>query len=191
MRGPARSLALLATALAALIAAAPAGAESPPGAPVNVLRIAPGGIAGRFVVPPTVRAGESLEVVNETDPKKVGPHSLSLVAESALPRTAQARKSCFAPGRLCERVARWHRLDFETGKVGTPLVDVGPKGWSTMGSATKKGDSWFTEKRDESIVRPISAEPQTLHFFCLIHPWMQGETEVLPSPTVSGPTTSR
>jgi hypothetical protein len=165
-------------------ASASAAVEEPPaGAKTNVLRIAAGGIAGRFLAPPTVRAGEYLEVVNETDPKKVGPHTISLVDERALPRTAKARQACFAPGHLCDAIARWHRLDFKTGKVGTDLVDVGPEGWSTMGAVKKKGDSWFTDRLGERVVQQVTAQPRNLYFVCLVHPWMQGKTKVLPAGT--------
>jgi hypothetical protein len=184
MMRPVRSLALAATVLVALVLAIPAAsgaAEEPsPGATVNVLRIAPNSVTGRFVAPPSVRVGEYLEVVNETDPRRVGPHSVTLVAKGSLPRTPKARRSCFAPKHLCDAIARWHRLDFRTGRVGLDLVDVGSPGWSTAGSTKKKGDSWFTDKLGESSVQQVTAKPQELYFFCLIHPWMQGRTKVLP-----------
>jgi hypothetical protein len=41
----------------------------------------------RFEAPKTIVNGEDLEIVNQTNPHKVGPHTFSLVTKSSLPKT--------------------------------------------------------------------------------------------------------
>ena len=67
-------------------------------------------------------------------------------------------------------------------------VEVGLEGWDTLGSLTKKGDSWFTgEKPKTSIVQQVSAAAgTTIYFMCAIHPWMHGSIEVV-APAVGVP----
>jgi len=138
----------------------------------------------RFVAPKTIVAGENLTVLNTTNPKKVGPHTFSLVAKSEIPKTAKERKLCFTKGHICKAIAGWHGVK-GNGPVKVNPVEVGPVGWSTLGSLTEKGDSWFTGvKPNASITQPVSAEtaagPTTIYFMCAIHPWMHGSIEVLP-----------
>ena len=137
----------------------------------------------RFEAPKTIVNGEDLEIVNQTNPHKVGPHTFSLVTKSSLPRTAKARQLCFTPKHICKAIAAWHGVK-GNGPVKTNPV-IGPNGWSTLGSLTKKGDSWFTgEKPGTSIVEPTafdtSAGATRIYFLCAIHPWMQGTINVLP-----------
>jgi plastocyanin len=136
-----------------------------------------------FVAPETVHQGDSLKILNETDPKKVGPHTFSLVTEATLPKTPKAAKSCFTPKHICLSIAEWHGFNPKTEKITINPVEAGPKGWSTMGNNSKKGDSWFTgeKKTGTSNTQLVSAQPGTLHFICAIHPEMQGEITVLPA----------
>jgi hypothetical protein len=120
-------------------------------------------------------------VVNDTDPKKVGPHTFSLVTLPTLPKTPKATKGCFAPKHICLSIAKWHGFNPKTGKISINPVEAGPEGWSTMGNNSKKGDSWYTEKKGESFSQQVTAEPGTLYFICAIHPGMQGRTTVLPA----------
>ena len=62
----------------------------------------------RFVAPKTIVAGEELEVLNETNPKQVGPHTFSLVTKGSIPKTPKARKNCFTPKHICMAIANWH-----------------------------------------------------------------------------------
>jgi plastocyanin len=135
----------------------------------------------KFVAPATVPQGASLTVVNETDPKKVGPHTFSLVTQGSLPKTPGARKSCFTPKHICMSIAKWHGFSPKTEKITINPVEAGPEGWSTSGSNTETGDSWFTgeKKKGTSLTQQVTAEPGALYFVCAIHPWMQGKTTVL------------
>lgn len=136
-----------------------------------------------FEAPKTIVNGEELAVVNTTNPHKVGPHTFSLVTKGSLPKTAKARQLCFTPKHICKAIATWHGVKGNGPVKKNPVI--GPNGWSTLGSVTKTGDSWFTgEKPGTSIVEPTafdtSAGATRIYFLCAIHPWMQGTINVLP-----------
>jgi hypothetical protein len=137
----------------------------------------------RFEAPKTLINGEELEVVNQTNPHKVGPHTFSLVTKGSLPKTPKARQLCFTPKHICKAIATWHGVKGNGPVKKNPVI--GPSGWSTLGSLTKTGDSWFTtEKPGTSFAAPTafdtSVGPQRIYFLCAVHPWMQGTINVLP-----------
>jgi hypothetical protein len=135
----------------------------------------------RFEGPETIVSGEELTVLNQSNPRKVGPHTFSLVTKGSIPKTKKARQLCFTPKHICRAIAGWHGVK-GNGPVKVNPVDVGAEGWDTEGSVTKKGDSWFTgEKPGTSIVEKVTAEAgTTLHYFCAVHPWMHGSVDVTP-----------
>jgi hypothetical protein len=138
----------------------------------------------RFVAPKTVTAGEELKVLNQSDPRKFGPHTFSLVTKGSLPKTPNARKLCFAKGHICRSIARWHGVK-GNGPVKDNPAEAGLPGWDTLGNNSREGDSWFTgNKPGTSITQTVTADvtggPTRLYFLCAIHPWMQGSTEVVP-----------
>jgi hypothetical protein len=138
-----------------------------------------------FVAPESVHAGEELEIVNETNPKKVGPHTFSMVTKGSIPKTAKARQVCFTPNHICKAIAGWHGVKGEGPPTKNPAT-AGPEGWSTMGSLHKKGDSWFTGTKpkasfSQKVTVNATAGPQTIYFMCAIHPWMHGKITVLPA----------
>jgi hypothetical protein len=136
-----------------------------------------------FEGPKTVTQGDTLKIVNSTNPKQVGPHTFSLATKAVLPKTPKARQSCFTPKHICLSIAKWHGFDPKTEEISVNPAKAGPAGWSTMGNNSKKGDSWFTEKKGESFEQQVSAEPGTLYFLCAVHSWMQGKVEVVaPAP---------
>jgi hypothetical protein len=135
----------------------------------------------RFVGPTTVHQGDDLEIVNETNPKQVGPHTFSLVTKGSLPKTAKARQLCFTPNHICKAIAAWHGVKGQNGPVTKNPAEAGPAGWSTMGSVQKKGDSWYTGIKPKThVVQQVTAEPTTLYYLCAVHPFMQGKVTVLP-----------
>lgn len=177
-----RALALAIPAAAALLVAfgpGLAGAEITPTGVKDVIQIKLVKGDLRFVGPASVHQGDDLEIVNETNPKQVGPHTFSLVTKGSLPKTPKARQLCFTPKHICQAIAAWHGVKGKNGHVTKNPAEAGPAGWSTMGSAQKKGDSWFTgNKPKTSIVQQVTAEPSTLYYVCAVHPWMQGKVEV-------------
>ncbi len=152
--------------------------------PANTVYIKDGKGGLRFEAPKTIIAGQELEVLNQTNPKQVGPHTFSLVTKGSLPKTPNARQNCFTPKHICMSIAQWHGVK-GNGPVKVNPVEVGLEGWDTLGSTSKKGDSWFTgSKPSTSILQKVSAAAGTrIYFMCAIHPWMQGSIEVLPAPT--------
>lgn len=174
----------LAVAIPALAGASPA--ESSAAASTVLIKDGKGGL--KFEAPKTIVAGEELTVLNETNPHQVGPHTFSLVTKGSLPKTPKARQLCFTPKHICMSIAKWHGVK-GNGPVKVNPVEVGTPGWSTMGSLSKTGDSWFTgeSKSGTSITQPVSVDtsagPSRIYFLCAVHPWMQGSINVLPPPT--------
>lgn len=136
----------------------------------------------RFVAPKTVVAGEDLRVLNQTNPRQVGPHTFSLVTRSSLPKTPKARQLCFTKDHICKAIAIWQGARGNGPPTVNP-ADAGVAGWDTEGSLTRRGDSWFTgSKPRTSIVQQVTAAGgTTLHFLCAVHPFMQGSIKVLPT----------
>jgi plastocyanin len=176
-------VAVAATASLMLAAFGPglAGAAVTPTGTTDTIYIKESKGALKFVAPATVRQGDDLKVLNETDPHRVGPHTFSLVTKGSLPKTPNARKRCFTPKHICMSIAKWHGFSPKTEKITINPVEAGPEGWSTLGNNSKEGDSWFTgeKKKGTSYTEQVTAEPGTLYFVCAIHPWMQGKTTVL------------
>jgi hypothetical protein len=139
----------------------------------------------RFVAPKTIIAGEDLAVLNQTNPKQVGPHTFSLVTKGSIPKTPKARQTCFTPKHICKAIATWHGVK-GNGPVKKNPAAAGAEGWDTLGSLTKKGDSWFTgSKPGTSIVQKVTATAgTTIYFVCAIHSFMHGSIEVLPPPSI-------
>jgi hypothetical protein len=133
-----------------------------------------------FDGPATVEKGDKLKVENLTNPRRVGPHTFSLVKKGALPTSKNQIKRC-ASGELpvCLKVFKAHEVDFETFEVGKPDVENGKQGWDAAFGSRKAGDSWYTEKKGEKDTRKVSARSgKTLRFFCVVHPDMQGKIKV-------------
>ncbi|HEY6730553.1 MAG TPA: hypothetical protein VI039_05965 [Solirubrobacterales bacterium] len=187
-----RALALLASAAALVLAVSGSisTAATPTGNTEQItMEFAKGKM--KFAGAKSVTVGDQLEIVNNTNPKQVGPHTFSLVTKGSLPKTPNARKNCFTPKHICLAIAKWHGFNPKTEKITIDPVKAGPEGWSTAGNATgKKGDSWFTEKKGETLSQEVTAEAgSTLYYICAVHPFMQGKVDVvapivpLPTPT--------
>lgn len=173
----------IAVGLTAALALAPALASGADLGAANTVYIKDGKGGLRFEAPKTIVAGQELEVLNQTNPKQVGPHTFSLVTKGSIPKTPKARQTCFTPNHICMSIAKWHGVK-GNGPVKVNPVEVGLEGWDTLGSISKTGDSWFTgSKPNTSITQKVSAAAgTTIYFMCAIHPWMHGSTEVLPAP---------
>jgi hypothetical protein len=190
-RVPLRAVALAAsTAVLVLAGSGLATAATPTGVTQKVdIELTKGKL--KFVGPQSVTIGDQLEIVNDTNPKQVGPHTFSLVTKGSLPKTPKARKNCFTPKHICLAVATWHGFNPKTEQITKNPAKAGPAGWSTAGKATgPKGDSWFTEKKGETFSQEVTAAAgSTLYYLCAVHPWMQGKVNVaapvvpLPAPT--------
>jgi len=127
-----------------------------------------------------VRAGSKLRIRNNTEPQKGGPHTFSLVNRKLVPKTEDEMKACGRDFKgICGEIVDWHEVDLQSGEVGRNPVEVGKEGWNRQGNLKRIGDSWVAEKENQSLSREVSApEGRTLHFFCAIHPEMQGKIRV-------------
>jgi hypothetical protein len=173
----------VAVGLTASLVLAPALASGAGLGPANTVYMKDGKGGLRFEAPKTIASGAELEILNQTNAKRVGPHTFSLVTKGSLPKTPKARQLCFTPHHICKAIADWHGVKGEGPPTKNP-AKAGEEGWDTMGSLTKEGDTWFTgSKPKASIVQKVTAAPgTTIYFMCAIHPWMQGSTQVLPPP---------
>ena len=120
----------------------------------------------------TVSSGATVKLVNKS--KDGAPHSLSLLAKSALPKTIKQVMECAACGPLMGA----HEANPQTGEVKKPLVDAGGAGFDTMGSKTQPGDSIFLAPKATVSFKVTAKKGSKLTFFCAIHPWMQGTITV-------------
>jgi hypothetical protein len=173
-------VALVAVAGASALGAAPTSAQKYDGGPKPItVRATLKGKEPVFTGPSKVERGARLTVLNETKPRKIGPHTFSLVKGSQLPKSRAEQKECGEElSGICGRIAKAHKVDPETFQVGKPDVDVGKKGWDK--SFGKKGDSWYTETEDEKSTRKVTAKVGTkLTFFCAVHPNMQKKVRVV------------
>lgn len=138
----------------------------------------------RFTGGTTIASGGLLRLRNLSDPKTIGPHTLTLVSALVVPRSAKAQKNCFTPGKICLIGAMAHEFNPRTEKIGKALVETGEIGWDKRFTRTAKGDSWYTEKKAEEFTQVVSAKAGTvLKFMCLIHPEMQGNLKVTAAAT--------
>jgi plastocyanin len=135
-----------------------------------------------FSGPETIEPGQTLRIVNNTNPQQIGPHTFSLTQDNIRPKTIGQFKACgkAEPGTACRKVFKAHEVDFEKEKVGKKVADFGKEGWNLMfRKQGSEGDSWFALKENASYEAQVSAKPgKTLTYFCAIHPDMQGEIQV-------------
>ncbi len=129
-------------------------------------------------VPTSIDSGAELDIVNNTNPRDIGPHTFTLVEKSELPKTKDEMKACAKfKDEFCTGIVEDHNVDLKTGDVGKPSLDAGKKGWDT--SYGKKGDSWVALEEGDSQDRVVSAKAGTkLFYLCLVHPEMQGKLKV-------------
>jgi hypothetical protein len=135
-----------------------------------------------FDGPATVNAGDELKIVNNTNPRAVGPHTFSLVRKADLPTSKNQIKACGKKLKgICGAIVRWHDVNVDTGEVGENPVDVGKNGWDQKGSLKRKGDSFVLDRgRGQKFKRPVTAPVgKTLYYICAVHPFMQGKIEVV------------
>jgi len=117
-----------------------------------------------FTGPTSVAQGQTLRIVNNTDPQQVGPHTFTLVKKGRKPYA---------------RIIRAHEVD-QNGNVGRRTVDSGRTGWNRVFTFQHRGDSWYVDEEDKSQTRVVSAAAgRTIRYFCAIHPFMKGQFDVV------------
>lgn len=171
----------VAVAGAGALSAAPTSAQKYSGGPKPItIKAVLKGKTPKYKGPSKVQRGAKLTVLNDSDPRKIGPHTWSLVKKSQLPKSKKEQKDC---GRnlsgVCGRIAKAHKVDLETFEVRRPNVDVGKKkAWDR--SFGRKGDSFYSETEGETHTRKVKAKVGSkLTFFCAVHPEMSKTLKVV------------
>jgi hypothetical protein len=178
--------ALVAAGLALAAAATARAAEPPlptipePTGRTVTIKVVEGGGKLKYVGPTTVAEGDTLEIVNQTNPLKVGPVTFSLVRPGHIPKTRPAQARCFTPGHICWSIAEWQGV----GGDGLPTInpaEAGLPGWDTPGTTTTPGDSWYSgSKPGSSFAQEVTAKaPRRLWFMDAIHPFLRGTIKVV------------
>ena len=118
-----------------------------------------------------VRSGGTITVVNRAAGE--GPHTLTVVNRKDLPRTAKQVNEC----AICQKLGEAHGADPNSEAPPKFLYLENGVGQNTPPDLDQPGDSGVTgEKKGDSISFKVTAKKgTTLHFMCLIHPWMQGK----------------
>jgi plastocyanin len=119
----------------------------------------------------TVKSGATVTVVNKAASQ---PHTVSFVKASQVPKIKKAIDRCGnLQGGVCLALAKAHQAYPQTGDVKVPVVDVGRPG------VDRAGDSFFIAPGAKRLSFKVTAKKgTTLHYLCVIHPWMQGTIKV-------------
>jgi hypothetical protein len=114
----------------------------------------------------TVKSGERLRFVKAENPFLADePHTLTVVRQSDLPRTAEQVFRC----SFCRVIAKRH----EATKPPRRQLNRGPRGLD------RRGDSLLVTAQQPAISARVTAPAgTTLHVMCVVHPWMQARIRV-------------
>ena len=120
-----------------------------------------------------VQSGGTLRVVN-TQPDE-GPHTVSIVRKRDLPTTAAEAFNC----QVCNALGKAHGFPKGEGPPKFEFVENG-EGQKDPADFNKPGDSGITgeNKGDKFEVKVTAPAGKTLHFMCIVHPWMQAKLKV-------------
>ncbi len=122
-----------------------------------------------------VKSGGTLHIVNKAED---GPHSLSVVKKSDLPRTTKQIGQC----KICETIGQQHGADPNSDAPPTFVFvndGIGTNDATQVGF-DKPGDSVFIggEPNASADVKVTAKKGTKLFFMCAIHPWMQAKVIV-------------
>jgi plastocyanin len=131
----------------------------------------------RFNANTTVKSGGTVKVVNK-GAASAGPHTVSLLKASAMPKTLAKAELCFQFKGACGPLAEAHQVDPETGEPKVPVYDAGAEGFDTLGDDKTAGDSVFFAPGQGTSFKVTAKKGSVLPYFCIVHPWMQGKITV-------------
>jgi hypothetical protein len=161
-------------------ASEPASETPPPTGHTARIEVVERGGELRFEGPATVTVGDELEIVNRTEPARIGPVTFSLVRRGYLPKTRAAQQRCFTPGHICWSIAEWQGVHGSGWPTVNP-AEAGAPGWDTPGTTSAPGDSWYSGTRPGGhFAQEVTAAAGTrLWFMDAIHPRLQGTIRVV------------
>jgi plastocyanin len=131
----------------------------------------------RFNARTTVASGGTVKVVNKGS-IAAGPHTVTLLKPSAMPKTLRKAELCFEFKGACSPLAAAHQLDPETMEPKVALYDAGAEGFDTLGDEKTAGDSVFFAPGKGTSFKVTAKAGSVLPYFCAVHPWMQGKITV-------------
>jgi hypothetical protein len=106
-----------------------------------------------------------------------GPHTLTIVRPQDLPKTGAQVNQC----KICEKLGQAHGADPNSeAPPKFPFLENGV-GQTTPPNVDRPGDSALSgpNKGDKVTLKVTAKAGKTLHFMCLIHPWMQAKLKVV------------
>jgi plastocyanin len=125
----------------------------------------------------TAKSGSTVKVVNKGS-VSAGPHTVTLLKPSAMPKTLKKAELCFQMQGACAPLAAAHQLDPETQEPTVPLYNAGAEGFDTLGDEKTAGDSVFFAPGQGTSFKVTAKKGSVLPYFCAVHPWMQGKITV-------------
>jgi len=131
----------------------------------------------RFNAKTTVASGGTIKVVNKGS-AAAGPHTVTLLKPSAMPKTLKQAELCFQFKGACAPLMEAHQIDPETMEPKVPVYNAGAEGFDTLGDAKSAGDSVFFAPGQGTSFKVTAKKGSVLPFFCAVHPWMQGKITV-------------
>jgi plastocyanin len=131
----------------------------------------------RFNRNTTVKSGGTVKIVNK-GAVEAGPHTVSLLKKSALPRTMAEAEPCFEFGGVCGPLVAAHQFNPETMEPGVVEYNAGAAGFDTMGDENTAGDSLYMPPGQGGSIKVTAKKGSKLTYFCAVHPWMQGKITV-------------
>jgi len=158
------------------------GPGSPP--PAAEIRMVLGDTGPDFRGDDFVVTGQELRITNRTNPQVIGPHFFTLVNPDDIPRGVEENRKCEQNKIICGQLVDAHNIRTNPGfDVRRQLAKAGAPGWDTVFTKDSKGDSWFTQEKNETVVQTVSAtgSSTTLKYFCIIHRGMNGKITVNPT----------
>jgi hypothetical protein len=121
----------------------------------------------------TVRRGGILHL--KFNVQTEGPHTFTVVRKRDLPTTPKAVLNC----KICNKLAAAHGADPNSDQPPKFVYLENGVGQNTPPKVDRPGDSAGIGFGPAPINLKVTAKRgTTLHFLCLIHPWMQAEVKV-------------
>jgi plastocyanin len=132
----------------------------------------------RFNRHTTVKSGGTVKIVDKGSPM-AGPHTVSLLKKTALPRTMAQAEPCFEGQGVCAPLFAAHQVPENPEEPpGVIEYNAGAAGFDTMGDANTAGDSLFMPPQAGGSIKVTAPKGSKLTYFCAVHPWMQGKITV-------------
>jgi hypothetical protein len=122
-----------------------------------------------------VRSGGTVTVFNGA--ANEGPHTLTIVKPTDVPKTAAQAFNC----KICNVLGAAHGADPESNAPPKFQYLENGVGQATAPHVDRPGDSGLTGagRKGEKITLKVTAKKGSkLRFICILHPWMQAQLDV-------------